>query len=282
MHNLPEAACLYVVATPIGNMGDMSQRAVAVLAEVDLIYAEDSRQTHKLLQHFAIKNSIYQLHRHNEAAQKHDVAKQLDNGKSVAIVSDAGTPLIADPGYAVLAYLREHGYSVYAIPGCSAVIAALSVSGLPTDNFQFVGFVPGKAKQRQDFLANLLYCRQTTVFFEAPHRIKDCLADCLSVLGGERKIFIGRELTKQFDDSVLLPLAAAEAWLVAHDKRQKGEFVLVLEASTSPANSDWQQLAQLMAAEKLPTKIISKVVSAYCQQPKKQVYQYVLSMHEAD
>ncbi len=272
-------ACLYIVATPIGNMSDISERAIGVLTDVDVIYAEDTRQTHKLLQHFGIKNTIYQLHKHNEARQKIDIAHQLDNGKSVAIVSDAGTPLIADPGYVTLEYLREKGYLVKVVPGCSAVIAALSISGLPSDNFQFVGFAPSKAKQRQDFLKQLQYCPQTTVFFETPHRIKDCLADCLNILGGERKIFIGRELTKQFEDSVLLSLTDAEQWIIAHDKRQKGEFVLILEGSQQTPIANWQKLAQLLLAEGLSTKSIATVVSTYTNENKKLIYQYVLSLN---
>ncbi|PID66501.1 MAG: 16S rRNA (cytidine(1402)-2'-O)-methyltransferase [Gammaproteobacteria bacterium] len=279
MKRLPDNACLYVVATPIGNLGDISERAVETLTRVDLIYAEDTRQTHKLLQHFGIKNTIYQLHKHNEGGQKTDIARQLDQGKSVAIVSDAGTPLIADPGYVTLAYLRERGYAVKVIPGCSAVIAALSISGLPSDNFQFIGFVPSKAKQRQDFLRQLQYCQQTTVFFETPHRIKDCLADCLHIFGGQRQIFIGRELTKQFEDSVLLPLSQAQTWISADTKRQKGEFVVVLSAGTETPPGDWQALARLLLAENLSTKSIAAVVANYTGENKKAVYQYVVSLN---
>ncbi len=280
MNTITDNACLYIVATPIGNMSDMSQRAIDTLTDVDLIYAEDTRQTHKLLQQFGIKNTIYQLHKHNEASQKIDIANQLDSGKSVAIVSDAGTPLIADPGYVTLAYLREKSYPIKVIPGCSAVIAALSISGLCSDNFQFIGFAPSKAKQRQDFLATLQHCPQTTVFFETPHRIKDCLDDCLAILGGIRKIFIGRELTKQFEDTVLLSIAEAQQWINAHDKRQKGEFVLILEASNQAPIADWQQLAQLLLAENLSTKSIASVVANYTGENKKVVYQYVLSLNK--
>lgn len=278
MNNQTDNACLYVVATPIGNMGDLSQRAIDTLTDVDLIYAEDTRQTHKLLQQFGIKNTIYQLHKHNEAAQKLDIANQLDRGKSIAIVSDAGTPLIADPGYVTLAHLRELGYPIRVIPGCSAVIAALSISGLPSDNFQFIGFAPSKAKQRQDFLSQLQYSPQTSVFFETPHRIEACLADCLAIFGGQRKIFIGRELTKQFEDTALLPLSEAQAWITAHDKRQKGEFVLILSASETPPESDWQGLAKLLLAEQLSTKSIATVIAQHTGENKKVIYQYVLSL----
>ncbi len=274
--------CLYVVATPIGNMEDISSRAIETLKNVDLIYAEDTRQTDKLLQYFGINNTIYQLHKHNEAKQKVDISRQLDNKKNIAIVSDAGTPLIADPGYITLNYLREKDYQIKVIPGCSSVIAALSISGLSSDNFQFLGFTPSKPKQRQDFLNNLKYCQQTTVFFETPHRIKDCLFDCLDIFGESRKIFIGRELTKQFEDTALLPLSEVTNWIATNDKRQKGEFVLILESTNDLPDSDWQKLAKLLFAEKVPTKSITSIVSQYTGENKKSIYQYVLSLGSSD
>lgn len=268
----------FVVATPIGNMDDITQRAIDTLKAVDLIYAEDTRQTHKLLQHFGIKSTVYQLHKHNEATQKIDIAQQLSYGKNIAIVSDAGTPLIADPGYVTLAYLREQKHQITVIPGCSSVIAALSISGLPSDQFQFAGFIPSKPKQRQDFLQHFLHCPQTTVFFETPHRIEACLSDCLAIFGGERKIFIGRELTKQFEDTTLLALADSSAWMQENSKRTKGEFVLILEAAKTQPTTDWQTLAQLMFDEKLPTKTITNIVCGYTGENKKIVYQYILSL----
>ncbi|MBS9777935.1 MAG: 16S rRNA (cytidine(1402)-2'-O)-methyltransferase [Gammaproteobacteria bacterium] len=272
------ASSLYVVATPIGNMGDFTQRGQDILASVDVIYAEDTRQTSKLLQYFGIQNTVYQLHKHNEARQKIDIANQLDMGKSVAIVSDAGTPLIADPGYVTLEYLREADYPIYVVPGCSSVIAALSISGLPSDNFQFVGFSPSKPKQRQEFLKQFLHTEQTTVFFETPHRIVACLQDCEEIFSAQRKLFIGRELTKQFEDTVLLDIDKAINWINEHEKRVKGEFVLILGPSGTQAESDWQKLAQLLKAENLSTKAITSVVTQYCNEPKKSVYQYVLSL----
>lgn len=274
-----EAASVYVVATPIGNMGDITTRAVDTLTQVDLIYAEDTRQTHKLLQHFGIQNTVYQLHKHNEAAQKHDIVKQLAAGKSVAIVSDAGTPLIADPGYVTLAHLRELEHRIFVVPGCSSVIAALSVSGLPSDTFLFAGFVPSKPKQRQTFLARYQHAEQTTVFFETPHRIAACLDDCLTVFGGQRQLFIGRELTKQFEDTVLLPLLQAPAWISAHDKRQKGEFVLALAPTNSKAAHDWQTLVTLLVDKGVSTKTTASIVSDYTGEAKKAVYQFALSLN---
>lgn len=273
-----EPASIYVVATPIGNMGDMTTRAIETLTQVDIIYAEDTRQTNKLLQHFGIKNTVYQLHKHNEASQKHDIANQLDNGKSVAIVSDAGTPLIADPGYVTLAHLRTLTNRIYVVPGCSSVIAGLSISGLPSDRFQFAGFIPSKAKQRQDFLSHYLHCDQTTVFFETPHRIKDCLADFVSIFGVERQLFIGRELTKQFEDTALLPLSEIPQWLADNDKREKGEFMLALAPATTTAEKDWQNLARLMLENGVSTKTITRVVTDYTGVAKKTVYQFVLDI----
>ncbi len=281
MNNLPDTSCLYVVATPIGNREDITRRAIATLTHVDLIYAEDTRQTYKLLQYLGIKNTIYQLHKHNEASQKYDIAKQLDKGKSVAIVSDAGTPLIADPGYVTLAYLHQHGYPVRVVPGCSAVIAALSISGLPSEQFQFAGFIPSKPKQRQHFLTAYQTARQTTVFFETPHRIAACLQDFVDIFAAERQLFIGRELTKQFEDTALLPLSEAQAWINACNKRQKGEFVLALagvDNLDNPPESDWQSLAKLLLAEKLSTKSIATIVAKHTGTNKKTVYQYILSL----
>lgn len=274
-----ESACLYVVATPIGNMGDMTARAIEILRTVELIYAEDTRQTHKLLQHFSIKNTVYQLHKHNEATQKHDIANQLDTGQSVAIVSDAGTPLIADPGYVVLAHLRKLEHRIFVVPGCSSVIAGLSISGLPCERFQFAGFIPSKSAQRQTFLSHYLHADQTTVFFETPHRIKACLDDCLTIFGLERQLFIGRELTKQFEDTALLPLAEAPTWIAAHDKRQKGEFMLALAPAQTTAEQDWQQLVRLMVAQGISTKTVASIVSNYTNEAKKSVYQFALSLN---
>lgn len=268
----------YVVATPIGNMGDMTHRAIETLKMVDLIYAEDTRQTQKLLQQFQISNTVYQLHKHNEASQKIDIGKQLDSGKNIAIVSDAGTPLIADPGFVTLAYLREQGHHIAVVPGCSSVIAALSISGLPSDKFQFAGFIPAKPIQRQNFLADYLHAEQSTVFFETPHRIVDCLDDCLHIFGGQRQIFIGRELTKQFEDTALLPLERAPKWIRAYDKRCKGEFVLILAAASTQADSDWQKLVKVLAAAQLPTKQIATITANYTGENKKMIYQYALSI----
>ncbi|PIE39940.1 MAG: 16S rRNA (cytidine(1402)-2'-O)-methyltransferase [Gammaproteobacteria bacterium] len=273
-----ESGSVYVVATPIGNMGDMGARAIETLAAVDCIYAEDTRQTHKLLQHFAIHSTVYQLHKHNEAAQKHAIAKQLDVGKSIAIVSDAGTPLIADPGYVTIAHLRALGHQIFVVPGCSSVVAALSISGLPSDTFQFAGFIPSKPKQRQTFLQHYQHVQQTTVFFETPHRIAACLADCLAIFGSERQLFIGRELSKQFEESTLLPLADATDWLTAHDKRQKGEFVLALAPADTTAEADWQTLARLMVDNGISSKTTATVVSSYTGAAKKTVYAFVLSL----
>lgn len=274
------SATAYVVATPIGNMGDMTRRAIETLSTVDLIYAEDTRQTQKLLQHFHITNTVYQLHKHNEASQKLDIARQLNSGKNIAIVSDAGTPLIADPGFVTLAYLHEKKYPIAVIPGCSSVIAALSISGLPSDQFQFAGFIPSKPTQRQTFLQSYLHANQTTVFFETPHRIIDCLDDCLRIFGKQRHIFIGRELTKQFEDTCLLPLKEAPEWIRAHKKRCRGEFVLILAAATTQADSDWQKLVKELAAARLPTKQIATITANYTGENKKMIYQYALSLND--
>jgi len=269
---------VYVVATPIGNMADLSPRAIKTLALVDIVYAEDTRQTQKLLQYLELRKTVYPLHQHNEAIQKVDIGRQLAQGKTVAIVSDAGTPMIADPGAKTLAFLREQGNAIFTIPGCCAVIAALSISGLPGDRFQFAGFMPSKAQQRRAFLTSYQYCEQTTVFFETPHRIRACLQDFADIFASDRLLSIARELTKQFEESAMLTVGQAPQWLRANDKRCKGEFVLVLGGSDKKPPGDWQRLAKLMLAQGLSVKSITQVIAAYSGEHKKRIYQFVLTL----
>ena len=190
---------LYIVSTPIGNLGDMSPRAVETLQAVDLIAAEDTRHSSRLMQHFDIKTQMWALHDHNERSQADRILQRLEEGENIALISDAGTPLISDPGYHLVRIIREAGYSVVPVPGACAFVAALSASGLPTDRFIFEGFLPAKTKARRERLDNVVEEPRTLVYYESPHRLTDTLADMLAVFGSDRYVVMARELTKTFE-----------------------------------------------------------------------------------
>ncbi|MGD8681453.1 MAG: 16S rRNA (cytidine(1402)-2'-O)-methyltransferase [Lysobacterales bacterium] len=227
---------LYVVATPIGNLDDLTLRARSVLAEADVVAAEDTRHTRNLLARHGLDRPLVSLHEHNEDTQSANLVGRLEAGESVALVSDAGTPLISDPGYRLVRRAAEAGIEVVAVPGPSAVTAALSVSGLATDRFAFEGFLPSRSSARRKALTALQAESRTLVFFESSHRIRDCLEDLCDLFGPERPAAICRELTKQFE-TVLRGTLAELSRRVAEDADQrKGEFVLVVAgASTETA-----------------------------------------------
>lgn len=194
-----EQGTLYIVPTPIGNLGDITERAVQVLSQVDLIAAEDTRHTGRLLSHLNISTRTFALHDHNEQQKAQVLAEKLSQGQSIALVSDAGTPLISDPGYHLVNQCRAAGLRVVPLPGACAVIAALSASGLPSDRFSFEGFLPPKSKGRRDKFLELAKVERTCIFYESPHRIMDSLDDMLAILGEERQVVLARELTKTFE-----------------------------------------------------------------------------------
>ena len=230
-------ATLYVVATPIGNLQDISQRALDVLAQVDLIACEDTRHTGRLLSHYSIKNKTISLHDHNERQRQDYFAQLLTEGKSIALVSDAGTPLISDPGFHIVRHLREHNLNVVPVPGACAAIAALSVAGLPTDRFTFEGFLPSKSTARKSKLAELAHETRTMVFYDAPRRAIDTVADIEEVLGGERQIVIARELTKTFETVHADSAKNMHAWLSEDPNQLKGEMVLIIEGVLQDPNA---------------------------------------------
>jgi 16S rRNA (cytidine1402-2'-O)-methyltransferase len=219
---------LYVVATPIGNLGDITGRALDTLKNADLIAAEDTRTTRGLLTHFGISSRLVALHAHNERHAAESVVRWIEEGKSVALVSDAGTPAVSDPGTEVVAAVRAAGHRVFPIPGASALTAALSASGIAFDGAVFAGFLPVKGRERREKLEALAAGPWAIVLFEAPHRIADTLGD-LHVALGDRDVVIARELTKRFETIARVPLAEARAWVEADDDRRRGEFVLVIE-----------------------------------------------------
>ncbi|NAW65652.1 16S rRNA (cytidine(1402)-2'-O)-methyltransferase [Photobacterium halotolerans] len=223
-----DVATLYIVPTPIGNLADITHRALDVLAKVDLIAAEDTRHTSRLLSHFAISTRTFALHDHNEQQKADVLIEKLRQGSSIALVSDAGTPLISDPGYHLVTRCRQAGVKVVPLPGACAVITALSASGLPSDRFSFEGFLPAKSKGRQDTFRLLIEDPRTLIFYESPHRILDSLADMQAVLGPERHVVLARELTKTFETIHGAPLGELIPWLGEDSNRIRGEMVLLV------------------------------------------------------
>ena len=242
-----------MVATPIGNLGDITLRALEVLRAADLVAAEDTRVTRGLLTHFGISKRVIALHGHNEARAAESVVASIAEGKSVALVTDAGTPGVSDPGAGVVARAREAGLTIVPVPGASALTAALSASGLAFDGVVFAGFLPAKGAERKERLAQLAAAPWAIVLFESPHRIAQTLADLRAALG-ERDIVIARELTKRFESIARVPLAQAAEWIAADADRGRGEFVLVIEGRAPPPSSnDPRPLLEALLAE-LPLK----------------------------
>jgi len=222
---------LYIVATPLGNLGDISQRAIETLRRVDVIAAEDTRHSRKLLQHFSIDTPMLALHEHNERERSMELRNRLMAGEAIALISDAGTPLISDPGYFLVRELHTAGIRVVPIPGPSAVIAALSASGLATDRFIFEGFPPSKSAARGRYFADLADEPRTLVFYESPHRLLECLRDLAAAFGPQRRMTLARELTKTFETIRQGSIAELSSWLEANPEQQKGESVLVIEGA---------------------------------------------------
>lgn len=233
--------CLYVVATPIGNLGDMTTRSIDILNTVDIIACEDTRTSGKLLAHFAIPTPTWAYHEHNAAVQTSKLIEMMQSGKSVALISDAGTPLISDPGYQLLQQAHHVHIPVSPIVGACAAIAALSVAGLPSDRFSFIGFLPAKSQARQNKLADYASLSETLICYEAPHRIQACLTDMVSILGGEREITFCRELTKTFETVRKSSLADLLDFVSRDPNQQKGEIVLVIAGNPTDSISDISQ-----------------------------------------
>jgi len=245
---------LYVVATPIGNLGDVTHRALEVLAGADVIAAEDTRVTRGLLTHFGIGGRLVSLHAHNERGGAQKVIAWIGEGKRVAFVSDAGTPGVSDPGAALVAAVRAAGLPVFPIPGASALTTALSAAGIEADGVVFCGFLPAKGSERRERLAQLAAGPWAIALFESPHRVAQTLADLHAALG-DRDVVIARELTKKFETIARVPLAGARAWIEADPDRTKGEFVLVVEGRAverAPA-MDPRKVLEVLLAE-LPVK----------------------------
>lgn len=228
---------LYVVATPIGNLDDITARALRVLREVAVIAAEDTRHSARLLQHFGITTPLVACHEHNERDQGGRFLARLQGGEDVALISDAGTPLISDPGFHLVRQARAAGIRVVPVPGPCALIAALSAAGLPSDRFVFEGFLPAKTAGRLARLEQLKEESRTLIFYEAPHRLLDCLADLERIMGTDRLAVMARELTKAFETFQGLPLGELRAWVAADGNQQRGECVLLVAGWQAPAEN---------------------------------------------
>lgn len=229
----PENATLYVIATPIGNLDDMTARAIGILGQVDLIAAEDTRHSKPLLDHFGIDTALRAYHDFSTEQAVSALVRELQAGRSLALISDAGTPLISDPGYTLVKTVREAGFEVIPVPGVSALTTALSVAGIATDRFSFEGFLPAKTGSRKNRLAQLQAEQRTLVFYESPHRIRESIQDFAAVFGADRRLFVGREMTKKFESHFYGSLNDCLHWLTADNNQQRGEFVLVVAGCSS-------------------------------------------------
>ena len=268
-------AGLYVVATPIGNLEDISYRAVRILSEADVIAAEDTRHSRVLLSHYNITTSMLALHEHNESQLEDRILERLGRGEMVALISDAGTPLISDPGYRLVCAAREAGLPVYSIPGPSAVTAALSIAGLPPDRFAFEGFLPSKSTARKKKLAELRSETRTLVFFESSHRIKASIDDMIKVFGGQRLAAVCRELTKKFETVMRAPLTEIGIQLAEDKNQSRGEFVIVMggyEGSESESLVNARKTA-IALLEYLPASQAARVAAKLHDVPRRKVYE---------
>lgn len=278
---------LYIVATPIGNLDDLSVRAGRVLAKVDVIAAEDTRHSGRLLQHLGLQKRLIALHDHNEKSRAGSLLDELNAGRDVALISDAGTPLISDPGYVLVREARRRGFVVSPIPGPCALVTALSAAGLPTDRFLFVGFLPAKRSGRRTAIDELRKESATLVFYESPHRILDAMRDIADVLGEAREVVLGRELTKTFETFYSGEVGQVLAALESDPHGTKGEFVVMVhgvrtadgEEDAGAVDVDVDRMLGLLLAE-LPVKKVARMVAELTGRSKNELYQRALELKQ--
>ena len=271
---------LYVVATPIGNLRDITLRALDTLKSVDVIAAEDTRVSRKLLGHFGIHTQLIATHEHNEREAAQQLVKLLEQGKSVALISDAGTPAISDPGTIAVAHVRAAGFRVVAIPGASAITAAIASAGLQSVSFCFHGFLPARKGEREKALAALKTRRGLQVFYEAPHRIVESVASMAAILGGDRQVAIARELTKLFEQLHVCRLDEAVDWLEYSENHRRGEFVLLVEGGDetgAPQESETGRVLEVLL-EELPLKQAVGLAAAITGMKKNALYDRALKL----
>lgn len=274
---------MYVVATPIGNLGDISLRALETLRGVDLVACEDTRHARHLLDHHGIKVPTLALHQHNENEAAEKLVRLLGEGKAVALISDAGTPGVSDPGARTVAAVRAAGFRVIPLPGPNAAIAALSAAGLSDPRFLFVGFLPAKVGARETAIRELAGVDAALVFYEAPHRVMETVGALVDLLEPQREIVIARELSKLFEQIERMPLADAPAWLAADANHQRGEFVLVVSGPPPREGMDAETERVLIALlAELPVKQAAKLAAEITGQPKNALYARALELKARD
>ena len=276
------ASTLYVVATPIGNIGDISLRALQVLALADAVACEDTRNTAQLLARYGMAKPLIAAHQHNEREAAEKLIARLQAGERIALVSDAGTPGISDPGAKIVDAVRDAGLRVTALPGASAAVTALSASGLTHDRFHFIGFLPTKPKQRENALADLRAMSATLVFYEAPHRIEETVASLVAGFEPARKIVFAREISKLFEEIHRCTLADAPAWLAADVHRHKGEYVVLLEGAPAHADADQAEADRVLRIllESCPVKQAATLAAQLTGQKKNALYERALQLQQ--
>lgn len=285
MHDVAQqiypASSLYVLATPIGNTGDISLRGIHVLSLVDAVACEDTRNTGHLLTRYGLSKPLIAAHQHNEREVADKLIARLQAGERIALVSDAGTPAVSDPGARIVDAVRQAGLRVIPIPGASAAVTALSASGLLNDRFYFVGFLPAKSKQRESVLQELRAVPATLVLYEAPHRIEETVEALTQVFEATRQIVFARELTKLFEEIHRCPMSQAHAWLTGNADRRKGEFVLLIEGA-APTDDDVEQAARILRIllEDCSVSQAAALAAKITGQKKNALYQLALTMQE--
>ena len=277
-----DSSALYVVPTPLGNLGDMTQRAIEVLRQVSWVAAEDTRHSAPLLKQYGCSARMLAAHEHNEEAAAQQVIARLSEGEAVALVSDAGTPAVSDPGARLVARVRAAGFRVIPLPGACAAVTALSAAGLTESHFLFYGFLPARTKQREEALRELSALPYALVFYEAPHRILEAVASLALVLGSQRTLVMARELTKIFETIHSCPLGEAYDWLLADANRQRGEFVLLVSAAPELADEgEGERVLKLLLDEGLPVKQAAKLAHAITGMAKNALYELALRLKGA-
>lgn len=276
-------SALYVVATPMGNLADITLRALEVLRSVDAVACEDTRHARRLLDHHGIKASAFALHQHNEQEAAAKLVERLQQGQRIALISDAGTPGISDPGARAVAAVQAAGIKVIPLPGPNAAATAFSASGLSDANFLFVGFLPAKPMARKAEIERLRTISAALVFYEAPHRIVETVADLAAGLEPERELVVARELTKLFEQIERMPIAAAPAWLAADSNRQRGEFVLIVSGPPprEGLDAEAERVLKALLAE-LPTKQAAKLAAEITGVAKNELYQRALALKDQE
>ncbi len=277
---------LYIVATPIGNLGDITQRAIDTLKLVDRVCAEDTRNTRKLLTHFGIQADLQALHDHNERQKIESVKTWLNAGENIALVSDAGTPLISDPGYHLVNELGDEDFKIVPIPGASAIITALSIAGLPTDRFTFEGFLPAKSVGKNKALQANAKEQRTQVYYESSHRIVPTIEAMAIVFGEARKVVLARELTKMFEQVFRGTLGELQTWISEDRMHQKGEFVLMVdgfeaEVDTDKIESSTEDLLKILLDE-LPVKQVATLAAKITGKKKNELYKQAMNLKSID